>query len=204
MKSFLIITSVAALALAGCGQSEGDAKRIANDTGATNGTATGNPAEYTGTTATTPAMSAADSAQAFVAEVASSDQFEIQASQIIAQKTANADVKRFAQLMMDEHGANTNELGRAASRAALDPPGTVLLPKHQTRLDELRQSGSNSDRVYLDQQAVAHAEALALVRDMITKTTGPEPLADFGKAALPVLEEHARQVADLIKAQAAN
>ena len=99
----------------------------------------------------------------FVAAAATSDMYEVTAGKIALQRSQNADVKDFAQKMVDAHTPTTDKL-----KSIL--PGDVVPPAHvddrrQGMLNDLR--GANAadfDHRYAVQQVAAHKEADILMR----------------------------------------
>src|SRR3712207_4088977 len=113
-----------------------------------------------------PATAAVDASSPLAAPMymqmaASSDQFEIQSSQMALQMSQNQAVRSFASMMIAHHTATTNNLVAAATSAGLTPPPPALLPDDQAMLDQLRAAGSNFDAAYRDAQVMGHQKALA-------------------------------------------
>jgi putative membrane protein len=73
-----------------------------------------------------------------MATSASSDQPEIQSSQLALQASQSQAVRSFANLMIAHHQATTQNVVAAAQSAGLTPPPPTLLPMHQQMLDQLR------------------------------------------------------------------
>lgn len=216
MKTTLAALAVSALALAACGQSSNEAAR--ENAVETNGTDT--TTTTTGDAATTdtgitrpdsglaePGMSGSSptatvtersmTPQDYVASAVSGDQFEIQSSQLMLQRSKNDDVTRFAKMMVTDHRASTGQMTKAAGQANLVAPRFELMAKHQALLDTLRAAGNNADQVYLEQQRAAHAEAIAMHRSMANNAAAPEQLSALAKELLPKVEAHARMLADI-------
>lgn len=113
--------------------------------------------------ATTPDVTATNAA-AYLPEAGRSDQFEIQSSQLALSQGSSSAVKGFAQTMIRDHTESTKALMGAAQRAGMTPPPPPPLDaRRQGMLDQLRAAqGSDFDRLYLQQQLMAHQEAYAL------------------------------------------
>jgi putative membrane protein len=139
------------------------------------------------------AMAEAD----YIAAAASGDQFEIQSSQIVLERSTNEPVKRFAGMMVEDHRASTERLTAAAKEEAMAAPPQTMTAAHQARLDALRAADKNTDRLYLIQQREAHAEAIALHRSASTNSAMPEALGAFARDAVPRIEDHARMLSDI-------
>lgn len=203
MKKILFAFAVSSLALAACGERAADTNDTATTADGTTvttdntGMATDDQAAINATPmggdATTGGMS--NDAQEYVTQAASSDQYEIQSSQLALQQSKNTEVRQFAQQMIDQHRASTQKLQTASTGAALQAPRTEMLPAHRAKLDELREeTGAEFDEKYLEQQREAHAEALALHQAMANSQNAPAQLTGFAREAVPIVQGHARML----------
>jgi putative membrane protein len=144
--------------------------------------------------------STAISIDAFAEKAMVATLYELEAAEIALRRSSRDDVKQFAQRMLDDHGKMKSELGSflGATESPTSPPDHVD-KLHQVLLDDLAgASDADFDHRYIQQQKLAHSEALTLFKTY----------ADFGKhlglenlcrLALPVLEEHARLAEQLDK-----
>jgi len=104
-------------------------------------------------------------AQEFVTMAASSDMFEIQSSTAALERAESAEVKQFAQMMIDDHTEASEDLLAAIQQSGedLEAPG-AMTEKHQEQIDTLNAvTGTDFDAAYVDAQVAAHEEALALM-----------------------------------------
>jgi len=178
MRTALLAAS--ALALVACGQQS-----------TTTETANTTPAETTMPAA--PAMSDAEFAQT----VANSDAFEIQSSELAAQRASRQQVKDFAATMVRDHQTTTQQLTALAPQINLTPPTPQLDATLQGRIDSLRgQSGEAFDDAYLDAQVEAHENAVRTFESYIASAQ-PGPLRDWANTTLPKLREHLQHVQTL-------
>lgn len=126
----------------------------------------------------------------FVAKAGASDLYEKTSSQLVLASTHNAGVRRFAAEMVKDHSKSTQMVKSAALRSGLHPKPPTLDAKQQGLVADLRKAtGADRDRVYLDQQKQAHADALSLMQDYAA--TGSD--AALRKAAgeiVPVVKHH--------------
>lgn len=148
-------------------------------------------------------------AQDYVAQAASADQYEIEASQLLLEHSKNAPVRAFAQQMIDDHRAATQKLQAAARDADLQAPPARLSAKHQQQIAELRAAttaanayaggaaGSTIDQVFISQQRGAHAEAIALHQGVANGGNMPDPLTAHARETLTIVQGHARMLRDL-------
>ena len=78
------------------------------------------------------------------------------------------------------------------------PPPAKLSPKHQKMLDQLKAAkGKDFDILYIDMQAHAHMEAVALFRTY-AGAGDDQTLMGFARETLPRLETHLGHVKMLI------
>lgn len=135
----------------------------------------------------------------FVKNATVSGKFEIESSRVALEKSQNAEVKEFAQTMIDDHIRADQELKStipqsSASMVAL-PEG--LDNKHQKMLDKLQNASANDfDDEYIKAQKAAHKEAVSLFSSY-AKKGDDAALKDFAGKTLPVLEAHQEHVKHL-------
>lgn len=202
MKKLFLAVAVSSLALAACGErtdADDATTTTADGTVATTdntGMVTDDQAAVnaTPTDGTTTATGGSD-AQEYVNQAASSDQYEIQSSQLALQKSKNSAVRQFAQQMIDQHRASTQKLQTAATGATLTAPATEMLAAHRAKLEELREATADDfDEKYVEQQREAHEEALKLHQAMTSTENAPAQLAGFAREAVPIVQGHARML----------
>jgi putative membrane protein len=202
MKKIWLAFAASSLALAACGE-----RTTADNTTATTADGTVVTTDNTGMVTDDPAavnatpMAGTDAnantgdAQEYIRQAASSDQFEIQSSQLALQQSRNTAVRQFAQQMIDEHRAASRKLQTAATGAALQSPGSDLLPAHRAKLDDLREAKAEDfDEKYIEKQREAHDEAIKLHEAMTRTRNAPAQLASFAREVLPTVQGHARML----------
>lgn len=226
MQKLLIALAAGSLGLAGCGQPAGNnsttaaggsadmattapgstVDRAVTDGVATDGVSTNGIDPMTGTasasgtgTIVAPGANVTEprNAQDYVDMAASADQYEIQASQLVLIQSKNPAVRAFAQQMIDDHRAAAQKLQAAARSAEAPAPGTRLLPRHQTRLAELRAAGASLDQVYISQQRGAHAETIALHQGVAAASALADPLIAHARDTLINVNGHAAMLRGL-------
>lgn len=138
---------------------------------------------------TVAAPGALTSAPTYLQMAGSSDQYEIQSSQLAMQMSQNPAVRSMAQMLIADHTRTSSELMAASQAASISLPPPALAPHHAQMLDQLRSAGTNFDVVYRDQQIMAHQEALNLQQ---TYATGGDiqPLRAVAASAVPVIQTH--------------
>lgn len=136
------------------------------------------------------------SAPGFMMMAASSDQFEIQSSQMALQMSQNPQVRQFAQQMIDGHTRTTAELTQIAQANGLTPPPPTLMPPQQAALDRIRAAApADFGATYKREQVAGHEQALTLMQNYASQGDR-SALRDFASRTAPVIQQH------LIQAQA--
>ena len=142
----------------------------------------------------------ANSAAGFVQRASMSDQFEIAASRLALTKNVSADIKSYAQMMIDAHNQTSTQIKSLASNHSLTVTAG-LSQQQQDWLDALK--GATSDAqfasLYTDQQVKAHTAALKLLNDFAAKGD-TDDLKQFATATSPKVQEHLTQAEALAKA----
>ena len=133
----------------------------------------------------------------YLTKAGAGDLFEIESSRAIAAKTGNAEIKKFAQMMIDEHGKSTAKVKAAATGAGLTVATPKLEPRQQALIDGIKNaSGQAADRAYLGAQRAAHGEALTLHQTYANNGDTPALKKAAGEIA-PVVKHHIEALAKL-------
>ena len=130
-------------------------------------------------------------APGYMAMAGSSDQFEIQSSQLALQASQNAAIRNLANMLITDHTRSTQMVASAAQSAGLTPPPPALLPQHQALLDQLRAAGTGPsfDTAFRDIQIQAHQQALQLHQNYAASGDVPALRAVAGQI-VPVVQTH--------------
>lgn len=136
---------------------------------------------------------------AFATKAYGAGLFEIQSSQLALQKSQNADIKAFAQKMIDDHTKADDDL-----KAAAQSQGGITLEDQldadaQENLQKLQSaSGVDFDSLYVELQTQGHINAVGLFAGFAQN--GPDgALKDFATKTLPTLKDHYNMVIKLPK-----
>ncbi|TSB05039.1 DUF4142 domain-containing protein [Sphingorhabdus contaminans] len=186
MKTFPVLTMAVALAACGGTETTDNAGSVTDSTVQTPMTAdagTTNSDNMTDGTVPTDA-------NGYLAMAGSGDMWEIESSKALIAKSQNADLKKFAQMMIDNHTQSTEKLKAAAKSANVTPPAPKLDAEQQRMLDELRTADANSiDMIYMRHQATAHQKALALHQGFAANGDN-DALKKAAGEIVPVVERH--------------
>jgi len=132
----------------------------------------------------------ATTAPAYVAKAGASDLYERTSSQLVLQSTNNAKIRQFATMMIRDHTKSTADVKRAATAARLRVPPPALEPPQAQMVAELRRAtGPARDRLYVQQQRMAHRQALAL-HSGYAQGGDVASLKTVAAATAPVVQHH--------------
>jgi putative membrane protein len=114
---------------------------------------------------------------------------EVEHGRLAAQNASAADVKQFAQRMVDDHSKANEELKGLAAQKNVTLPAE-LDQKHRAMQDKLAKlKGAAFDKAYMSHMVMAHQQAVTLFQREAKTGKDPETKAWAAKT-LPVLEEH--------------
>lgn len=137
--------------------------------------------------------------KSFMVKAAEAGNAEIAASKIALEKSSDADVKEFAQKMIDQHTSIGGELKQLAMSKSVDLPAepTVMQRTKIAVLEKLK--GSTFDKRYVSMIGVsAHKDAVKLFQKEAASAKDPD-VKDFAAKALPGLEQHLQMAVELQK-----
>ncbi len=137
-------------------------------------------------------------AQGFAEAAAMSDMYEVAAAKIALQRSQNADVKAFAQQMIDAHNKTTRELKRLVSSGKVQATlPTALDDRHKGMIDNLTgASDADFDGRFIDQQETAHSEASTLFKTYADNGDNAD-LKQFASNTAPAIDGHLKMARDL-------
>jgi predicted outer membrane protein len=127
--------------------------------------------------------------QRYFDDLAKANLAEIQSGKVAQTKASSAEVKQFAQHMVDDHGKKFEEQ-RSMAKAK-----NVALPaapddKHKDAMKKMeRLSGAEFDRAYMGQMVKDHETTLQLVQD-IAKKADDSDLKAAAQKAMPDIQKH--------------
>jgi len=141
------------------------------------------------------ATMAAPAAQDFVTQAGQANMFEIQSSQVAVTKAQGADVKKFAQKMIDDHtkAGKMMEATVAKSGGQLQVPTDINADQKST-IDALNSAtGADFDKQYVAAQVKAHDDAVDLFGSY-AKGGDDKALKVFARKTLPTLRMHKKMI----------
>jgi putative membrane protein len=115
----------------------------------------------------------------FVRDVATMNMAEIELSRTAVQRASDANVKKFAQMMIDDHTGAGDKLKAFASRHNVELPAQID-DKHRDRGEKLREKqGLEFDKEYADAMVQDHQDLVDKLESRIDKDTLSKWKADY-------------------------
>lgn len=141
-------------------------------------------------TRNTPAAKMARGDRKFIEEAAGSGMFEVQAAQLAAAKATDANVRSFANMLVDQHTAANNDLTKLANAKGVELPAA---PPHGLRKDIEKlgkKSGEEFDRAFVREVGIKDHEKDIKKFGSASKHVKDADLRAFVDKTLPALREH--------------
>ena len=125
----------------------------------------------------------------FIGAAAMDSLAEVENGRLATQKASSADVKQFAQRMIDEHQKSVDALKGLAAQKEITL-ATELDDQHRAMHDGLAKlTGAVFDKAYMAHMVKAHLAAVALFQQ--EAKAGQDPaVKDWAAKTLPTLQEH--------------
>jgi putative membrane protein len=135
--------------------------------------------------------------KSFMTEAANDSLAEIELGKVAQQKSQNADVKAFAQRMMDDHTKASQELEPIASKMGVELPKAPT-GKHGKMIKDLSKKEKRFDHEYAEAMVKDHEKAVKLF-EKTSKKGDSEEIRQFAAKTLPTLQDHLKMARDLKK-----
>jgi putative membrane protein len=130
---------------------------------------------------------------AFMNSAAPGGMAEVELGKMAVEKAQNADVKAFAQKMVDDHSKAGEELGKLAEQKNVKLP-TDVMPTHKELMDKLSKlSGAEFDKEYVKIMVEAHKKDVTAFENA-SKTAGDADVKEFATKTLPTLKMHLEMI----------
>jgi putative membrane protein len=152
--------------------------------------------------ADTPQMKPAGGDASFVREAASAGMAEVELGRLGVEKATRAEVKSFAQMMVEQHGKANEELQAIASGKQLSVPSEPG-PQHKAekaRLEKL--SGASFDDAFMKTMAKDHQKAVGLFSKQASSGSDAE-LKSWAQKTLPTIKQHLAEAQELAAGKSA-
>jgi putative membrane protein len=164
---------------------------------ATSSTASSTAAAPAATAEAAPAPPALSDEQiAAITDAANSA--EIAQAKLAESKSKNAEVKRFAAMMIKHHGEAKNKQAKLKLQPADSSDSTALKADAESTLDTLKKdSGKDFDKAYIDAQVDGHQKVLDALNQKLLPNVKSADLKAYLDEIKPKVEEHLRQAKEL-------
>jgi putative membrane protein len=145
------------------------------------------------------AGSSAMTDQQFVDFAAQTDMLEANLGQLSQTAASSQAVKDYGQMLVTDHTADYNELGRIAQQANLKMPGSIDATHQKAMISPFQKlKGTAFDRRYTQEMVTGHTKAIATYKNEAANAQNSE-LKAYAQKVLPVLEKHLEAVKALEK-----
>ncbi|WP_066829170.1 DUF4142 domain-containing protein [Rufibacter ruber] len=126
---------------------------------------------------------------AFMMNAASANMLEIELGRMAVQNAANADVKKYGQMMVDHHSKANQEAMALAKQLNIQLP-TTLMPMHQAMVDKLKgKTGKDFDEDFMDIMETSHKMTIAMFEAKSNNAQNAQVKA-LATKMLPQLRSH--------------
>ncbi len=127
----------------------------------------------------------------FVIHAAQGGMSEVSLGQMASEKATSAEVKKFADRMVNDHGKANDELARLAKDKGLALPTEVNDAQKQTGDELSKKVGKDFDKAYMTEMIRDHEKDVAEFVKMSKDARDPDLKAWVTKT-LPTLQDHLR------------
>jgi putative membrane protein len=135
----------------------------------------------------------ADQEDDFWTTAADGGMAEVEMAKLAVQKSQNAEVKKFAQMMIADHTKANNELKVIAAKQKKELPKEIG-PRNRSTIDELnRLSGADFDKEYVQAMVDDHETDVQLFEDQ-SKSDDDQAAKAFAAKTLPTLQKHLQAI----------
>ena len=130
---------------------------------------------------------------AFMNDAAPGEMAEVELGKLAVSKAQNAEVKAFAQKMVEDHSKAGDELKQlAAQKKVMLPP--EVMPTHKELMAKLSKlSGTEFDKGYVQAMVADHEKDVAAFEN-VSKTAADADVKAFAAKTLPTLKMHLEMI----------
>lgn len=126
----------------------------------------------------------------FVENAAASDMYEIEAGRVATERAKSGEVRELARQMVEDHRQSSDRLKAALPPELRDAVPSSLDTRRRSMVEHLHSARSEDfDKMYVDQQVMAHKEAVTLMRHF-SENGDDAVLRRHAEMALPMIQGH--------------
>lgn len=192
MKLIILLLSFTAvgIVLAACGDTSVNVNtnRLANTTANVANTVANTASNAVNTVVNAINNATTNKPADFMTEAAQGGMAEVEMGKLAASKAQNAEVKKFGQMMVDDHTKINTEMKALAAKKNVTLPTDI--GSHKSPMDKLSGlSGADFDRDYVRDMVNDHQDDVAAFQKQADTATDAD-LKAFAAKTLPILKKH--------------
>ncbi len=123
---------------------------------------------------------------------------EVELGRLAVERGANAEIKQFAQQMIEDHSKAGEKLKKLAQQKKVTLSPEILPQAKQTKEKLAKLSGSEFDQAYVKAMVEMHVKDVTAF-EAVAKTGTDADVKAFATATLPTLKHHLEMIRDLAK-----
>jgi putative membrane protein len=137
-----------------------------------------------------------NSPEAFLKKAAMADMTEVRLGEIAKSHASSAEVKQFAQQMVDDHSKHLDQVKQLAAKKNVTLPGTIDTQEQgdMAKLEKL--NGSEFDQAYVKDMVQDHTKDVAEFEQQ-AKTQQDPDARNLAEQSLPTLRHHLQMARDM-------
>lgn len=167
------------------------------DAGAATSSTSATPPPSQSTASAAPAMPAL-SDQQIAAITDAANTAEIAQAKLAETKSKNADVKRFATMMIKHHGEAKAKQAKLKIEEADSDDSTAMKSDASSTLDTLKKdTGKDFDKAYIDAQVDGHQKVLDTINQKLLPSVKSADLKAYLEEIKPRVEDHLKQAKEM-------
>lgn len=185
-RNYILALTLGALTLGAC-QSHKDSKGEADSANKVKDTMRSGVSDSG--KAVTPPIKVEESDAKFAVEAANGGMAEVVFGKLALEKSNNAKVKDFANMMVTDHSKVNDELKALAKKLNITLPDSIASDESKTRDDLAKKSGADFDKAYVQDMVDDHKKDVKAFEDA-AKNCKDSDLKAFAAKTLPTLRMH--------------
>ncbi|MBT2320837.1 DUF4142 domain-containing protein [Variovorax paradoxus] len=131
-----------------------------------------------------------DSDRALMTKAAGGGLYEVEAAKMASQKAQSAEVKQFADMLVQHHSAANEELKALAATKSVELPKDAPADKKNKMAALEKNSGASFDRAFIQQVGVSDHQADIKLFLMASRSAKDAEVKAWATQTLPTLKEH--------------
>ena len=185
---YLLLLLIAAVVFA-CKKEE-NYNATSTETSGTSASATATTGTYTTTATTATTGTVTDKDKDFITDVGKAGKAEVDVAQDAVTHATNADVKSFAQKLVDDHTKANDDLAKLAASRGVTLPSEMEAKMKEAKERLMKVTGKSFDQAFIKQMVDDHTSLIKKFEDKSKETGVDADLKKFVDDKLPVLREH--------------